>query len=34
MSVFDLGFSGVEKDYPAAEQKSSLPIKKRRKIKS
>ncbi len=27
MSMFDLGFLGVEKDYPA-EQKSSLPIKK------
>ena len=26
--MFDLGFLGVEKDYPAAEQKSSLPIKK------
>ena len=25
-SIFDLGFLGVEKDYP--EQKSSLPIKK------
>jgi hypothetical protein len=28
ISIFDLGFLGVEKDYPAAEQKSSLPIKK------
>jgi hypothetical protein len=26
--MFDLGFLGVEKDYPAAEQISSLPIKK------
>jgi len=26
VSMFDLGFLGVEKDYP--EQKSSLPIKK------
>jgi hypothetical protein len=32
--MFDLGFLGVEKDYPAAEQKSSLSIKKRRKIMS
>jgi hypothetical protein len=26
--MFDIGFLGVEKDYPAAEQKSLLPIKK------
>jgi hypothetical protein len=28
-NIFDLGFLGVEKDYPA-EQISSLPIKKKR----
>jgi hypothetical protein len=28
MDMYDLGFLGVENDFSAAEQKSSLPIKK------